>query len=150
VPIDHSDDKLVNTVTKHPHQRFVGRKVRKSFEVDDVKKQRTLRSFEGKVKSYNEKRQLFRVQYDLDGEYEEMDFHELMQVLLMGKQFGDPKFHWGKTRAEVIEEIKVEALAKQKKEVVHYAMAERIDEAYERWYGREKVYRVEEQIISRR
>ncbi len=35
VPIDHSDDKLVNTVTKHPHQRFVGRKVRKSFEVDE-------------------------------------------------------------------------------------------------------------------
>ncbi len=69
---------------------------------------------------------------------------------MKGKQFGDPKFHWGKTRAEVIEEIKVEALAKQKEEVVHYAMAERIDEAYERWYGREKVYRAEEQIISRR
>jgi len=66
----------------------------------------------------------------------------------MGKQFEDPKFHWGKTRAEVIEEIKVEALAKQKKEVVHYAMAERIDEAYERWYGREKVYRAEEQIVG--
>ena len=148
VPIDHSDDKLVNTVTKHPHQRFVGRKVRKSFEVDDVKKKRVLRSFEGKVKSYNEKRQLFRVQYDLDGEYEEMDFHELMQVLLMGKQFGDPKFHWGKTRAEVIEEIKVGALAKQKKEVVHYAMTERTDEAYERWYGREKAYRAEEQVVG--
>jgi hypothetical protein len=50
VPIDHSDDKLVNTVTKHPHQRFLGRKIRKSFEVDDVKKNRTVRSFEGKVK----------------------------------------------------------------------------------------------------
>ena len=36
VPIDHSDDKLVNTVTKHPYQRFVGRKNRKRFEVDDV------------------------------------------------------------------------------------------------------------------
>jgi hypothetical protein len=75
VPIDHSDDKLVNTVTQHPHQRFAG----------------TSRVFEGKVKSYNEKRQLFRVQYELDREYEEMDFHELMQVLVMGKQFGDPK-----------------------------------------------------------
>ncbi len=61
VPIDHSDDKLVNTVTKHPHLRFVGRKVRKCFQVDDVKKKRSLRSFEGKVKSYNEKRQLFHV-----------------------------------------------------------------------------------------
>ncbi len=41
----------------------------------------------------------------------------------------------------MIEEVKVEALAKQKKEVVLYAMTERIDEAYERWYGMEKVYR---------
>ena len=64
----------MNTVTKHPHQRFVGRKVRKCFEVDDVKKKRSLRSFEGKVKSNNEKRPLFRVQYDLDGEYEEWIF----------------------------------------------------------------------------
>ena len=31
VLIDHSDDKLVNTVTKHPHRRFVGRKIRKTF-----------------------------------------------------------------------------------------------------------------------
>jgi hypothetical protein len=54
--IDHSDDELVNTVAKQPHQRFVGRKVRKSFEVGDVKKKRSLRAFEGKVKSYNEKR----------------------------------------------------------------------------------------------
>ena len=30
------------------------------------------------------------MQYEVDGEYEEMDFHELMQVLMMGKQFGDP------------------------------------------------------------
>jgi hypothetical protein len=96
VPIDHSDDKLVNTVTKHPHHRFVGRKIRKSFEIDDVKKKRTVRSFEAKLTSYNEKRQLFRMQYELDGEYEEIDFHELMQVLKMGKQFGDPKVHWGK------------------------------------------------------
>ena len=79
------------------------------------------------------------MQYEADGEYEEMDFHKLMQVLIMGKPFGDPKVHWGKTRAEVIEEIKVEALANQKKEVVHYAMTERVDETYERWYDREQV-----------
>jgi len=48
----------------------------------------------------------------------------------------------------VIEEIKIEALAKQKKEVVHYAMTERIDKAYERWYGREKAYRAEEQVVG--
>ena len=46
-----------------------------------MKKKRTSRVFEGKVKSYYEKRQLFRVQYELDGEYEEMDFHELMLVM---------------------------------------------------------------------
>ncbi len=47
----------------------------------------------------------------------------------------------------MIEEIKVGALKKQKKEVVHYAMAERIDKAYERWYGRGKAYRAEEQVV---
>jgi hypothetical protein len=61
VPIDHSDDKLVNTVTKHPHHRFVGSKIRMSFEIDDVKKKRTVRSFESKLTSYNEKRQLRRL-----------------------------------------------------------------------------------------
>jgi hypothetical protein len=60
---------------------------------------------------------------------------------MMAKQFGDPKVHLGKTRAEVIEEIKVGALSKEKKEVVHYVMTERIDEVYERWYVRGKVYR---------
>ncbi len=34
-----------------------------------------------------------------------MDFHELIQVLMMGKQFGDPKFHWGKTRARTMKSI---------------------------------------------
>ena len=56
VPIDHSVDKLVNTVTKHPHQRFVGRKIRRRCEVDDGKKKKMYRSFEGKVKYYNGKR----------------------------------------------------------------------------------------------
>jgi hypothetical protein len=32
-----------------------------------------------------------------------MDFHELIPVMMMGKQFGDHKVHWGKTRSEVIE-----------------------------------------------
>jgi hypothetical protein len=98
-------------------QRLWEEKLDREFEVDDSKKKRTSRVFEGKVKSYNEKRQLFRVQYE---------------------QFGDPKVQWGKTRAEVIEEIKIEALTKQREEVVHYTMTE----AYERWYVREKVYPV--------
>jgi hypothetical protein len=50
----------------------------------------------------------------------------------------------------VIEEIKVETFTKQKKEVVHYEMTERIDETYEHWYGREKVYRAEEQVVGDR
>jgi hypothetical protein len=58
---------LTNTVTKHPYQRFEGRKIRKRFEVDNVKKKRTSRVFEGKVNSYNEKRLLLQVKYELDG-----------------------------------------------------------------------------------
>ncbi len=53
---------MPDAVTKtHFEERFVGRKIGKSFETDDVKKKRTVRSFEEKVKSYNEKRQLFCV-----------------------------------------------------------------------------------------
>ncbi len=48
----------------------------------------------------------------------------------------------------MIEEIKIETLAKQKKEVVHYVMTERIDEVYEHWYGQEKVYRTEDQVVG--
>ncbi len=88
------------------------------------------------------------MQYDLDGEYEDMEFSRTDTGVDDGKTIWGPKFHWGKTRAEVIEEIKVGALAKQKKEVVHYAMTERTDEAYERWYGMEKAYRAEEQVVG--
>jgi hypothetical protein len=49
----------------------------------------------------------------------------------------------------VIEDIKVETLTKQKKEVVHYVITERKDEEYERWYDREKVYRTKDRSRGR-
>jgi hypothetical protein len=51
VPVDFSDQKLVPSETEHPHKRFVGRKIRKMFEIDDIIKKWMAKSFAG-VSSY--------------------------------------------------------------------------------------------------
>ena len=85
VPIDFSDGRLVPLETKHPHMRYVGRKIRKAFEVDDATKKRVSKSFTGVVLSYSPQRQLFKVVYE-DGAKEDLDFYEMTQVLIMGKK----------------------------------------------------------------
>jgi hypothetical protein len=41
--------------------------------------------------------------YDDDNDKEDLDFYELSQVLVMGKQWGDPPECGGYTRADHIE-----------------------------------------------
>ena len=53
VPVDFSDKKFVPSETEHPHLRFVGRKIRRSFEVDDASKKRVSKSFTVEVLSYS-------------------------------------------------------------------------------------------------
>ena len=147
VPVDFTNEKLVDTVTKHPHLRFVGRKIRRIFEVDDATKKKVSRKFEGKVLSYTPERQLFKVIYS-DNTKEDLDFHELMQVLVMGKCFGDQEGDWGKTRAERDIQLRSAALLKEAQAQVNIAMVGKIDRAYERWFEREKVFRATDEIVS--
>ena len=62
----------------------------------------------GTVTSYSPHRALFRIDYDLpaggwkkDAIWEERDFQELSEILIMGVKYGDDKKHAGKTRAEI-------------------------------------------------
>ena len=55
VPVDFSNQKLVPSETEHPHKRFVRRKVRKWFYVDDITKKQLSKSFAGVVLSYSQK-----------------------------------------------------------------------------------------------
>ena len=43
--MDFSNQKLVQSETEHPHKRFVGRKIPKCFDVDDITKKRLTKSF---------------------------------------------------------------------------------------------------------
>ena len=110
VPIDFSDAERVPKETKHPHQRFVGRKVRKIFSTPTGQALRMKnQSIEGVVKAYQEQRQLFKISY-VDGDRDEVDFAELMDILIMDPKYGDKVGDKGKTRRERDERAKSEAL----------------------------------------
>ena len=110
IPIDFSDGERVPKETTHPHRRFVGRKVRKIFPIPTGGASRMKAEVvEGTVKSYQEQRQLFKISYD-DGDREEVDFTELMEILIMDPKFGDSDSDRGKTRREREERAKNEAL----------------------------------------
>ena len=91
--------------------------------------------------------QLFKVIYS-DNVKEDLDFHELTQVLVMGKSFGDLEGDWGKTRAERDIQLRSAALLKEAQAQVNIAMVGKIDRAYERWFEREKVFRATDEIVS--
>lgn len=150
VPIDFSDGRLVPTETVHPHMRYVGRKIRKAFEVDDATKKRVSRSFAGVILSYSPQRQLFKVVYTDDGAKEDLDFYEMTQVLIMGKKWGDPAAWEGKTRAEQTLALKQDALMREVREQVNSALERKIDGAYEAWFTREKerMFRAVDEVVG--
>ena len=60
-PPDHMDETIVPIGDVHPHRRFVGRRIRKTFDdVGNKNESAAARTFEGSVESYMEKRQLFK------------------------------------------------------------------------------------------
>ena len=130
VPIDHENEKLVAKGVTDPNKRFVGRRVRKSVVVKrkirgEVKP--VLTPFEGVVKLYNSKTNLFRITYDDDDE-EQMDLVELEDVIIMCSKNGDHPDHEGKTRAEMVEKIKQDVLiAETREEVWHNRISSSFD-----------------------
>ena len=65
--------------------------------------------FKGVVRAYDAKRAVFDIIYEDDDE-EQVDFLELGDILIMGKEFGDKNEHKGMTRAEVTAQLGKEAL----------------------------------------
>jgi len=58
---------------------------------------------EGVVERYNQSAQLFRIRYAsqrIGDDAEDLDLMTLQDVLIMGKQYGDAKADWGRTRDE--------------------------------------------------
>ena len=86
VPVDFGNSDHVPSATGHPHNRFVTRRIRKLFELGHDRRE----SFEGTVMKYSPDRALFAIDYD-DGDKEELDFEELMDVLIMDTKYGDDK-----------------------------------------------------------
>ena len=111
-PTDFSVGKELRVTMKSPHEKFVGRDVRKVFRIRrKVRGKATIvaQSFEGKVRSYDAKRGVFDILYE-DNDEEEVEFLELGEILIMDPKFGDKAQHKGMTRAEVVDKVCEEAL----------------------------------------
>ena len=93
----------------HPHLRFIGREVRKKFEISLAGRVTVWKVFNGKVKSYSEDRALFKIKFE-DDDREEWDFEELKMNLVMSKKHGDQSSDHGVTRAEQQEKLQEQAL----------------------------------------
>ena len=111
-PSDFSSGKEMEVTMKNPHERFVGRRVRKVFRIRRKVRGKAVtvsQPFEGKVRSYEAKRGVFDILYE-DKDEEEVDFLELGDILIMDPEFGDKTEHKGMTRVEVTEKMGEEAL----------------------------------------
>ena len=106
VAVDFSNEDIVPKDTVHSHRRFIGRLVRKLFQ---VKPGLTLKPFEGEVKSFSEDRSLFKIIFS-DADKEEWDLQELMDHLVMSKSKGDPDEDDGWTRQEKMDALYEEAV----------------------------------------
>ena len=74
--------------------RFVGRKVAKFFPETYGKRKdgklRVWKKFDAEVKAFDDKTDFFCIGYS-DGDREDLELFELMEILIMGEQHGDVK-----------------------------------------------------------
>ena len=135
VPRDFGDAAQVAQQLDHPHLRFVGRSVRKAFETPGRNGKTVMKDFSGKVESYSAPRLLFKAVYS-DGDKEEYDFSQLMEILVMAEEYGDSKAEAGKTRGEVLARLKAAALLKTVREELWVVTQERAYGCHvDEWYG---------------
>jgi hypothetical protein len=64
---DYSQEAQTPSGSKDPYGRFVGRKVRKYFEINNLKHRHRLQAVEGVVERYLKGKSLFRIRYDTNG-----------------------------------------------------------------------------------
>lgn len=99
----------VERKASHPHLRFIGRDVRKKFEISLAGIVTVWKVFRGKVKSYSKDRALFKIKFE-DRDREEWDFEELKMNLVMLVKHGDQESDHGLTRSEQQEKLQEQAL----------------------------------------
>ena len=101
---DYSQEARTPSGLKDPYRRFIGRKVRKYFETNNLKYRHRLQAVEGVVEKYLKGKSLFRIRYDTNGseaDREDLDLAALEDVLVMGRAYGDSADNEGKTRDEI-------------------------------------------------
>ena len=84
-PVDFSKGQELSVTAKNPHERYVGRKVRKAFRIRRKVRGKAVtvcQQFEGVVRGYDAKRSVFDILYE-DKDEEEVDFLELGDILIM-------------------------------------------------------------------
>ena len=112
VPQDFENDERIPTTNVHPHENFLKRRIRKVFTTTDRKGKSMVSNYEGYVARYSEPRQLFRINFD-DGDSEDCDFVQMMEILIMHSKFGDDAGCDGITRYEQLERAKLMAHARE-------------------------------------
>ena len=113
IPTNFDDTSEIPKKAEHPHMRFVGRKVAKFFPETYGRrkdgKPSVWKKFDGEVKAFDDKTDFFRVVYS-DGDREDLELFELMEILVMGEQYGDAKEEAGKTRQELSAQAQQEVI----------------------------------------
>jgi hypothetical protein len=100
---DFSDERKVPVGGGHKFARFIGRKVRRYFESTNPRQREDMPPVEGVVERYNQSAKLFRIRsasQRIGDDAEDLDLMTLQEVLTMGKEYGDARADWGRTRDE--------------------------------------------------
>ena len=122
---DFSDERKVPVVGRRPFARFIGRKVRRYFESTNPRQREDMTPVEGVVERYNQSAKLFRIRYASQGDdAEDLDLNNLMtlqDVLIMGKEYGDARADWGRTRDERIRAATFLAMFEEAQEERRYS-----------------------------
>ena len=121
---DFSDERKVPIGGRRPFARFIGRKVRRYFESTNPRQREDMTPIEGVVERYNQSAQLFRIRYAsqrIGDDEEDLDLMTLQDVLIMGKEYGDAKADWGKTRDERIRAATFLAIFEEAQEEIRYS-----------------------------
>ncbi len=98
-----NDERKLPVGERQKFARFIGRKVRRYLESTNPRQRENMTPVEGVVERYNQSAKLFRIRYAsqrIVDDAEDLDLMTLQDVLIMGKEYGDARADWGRTRDE--------------------------------------------------
>ena len=110
---------------------FIERKVRRYFESTNPRQREDMPPLEGVVERYNQSAKLSRIRYasqsigddaeDLNNLLDLNNLMTLQDVLTMGKEYGDARADWGRTRDERIRAATFLAIFQEAQEERRYS-----------------------------